>query len=211
MDDELYKINEDVAKHIGRTLKPDQSLFNLGVRLGRHLQSNGINAYQLPVFEEIKITINENEIKNHLISKVSERLLTVFKLANKDQLLKSKFIEYSARNGRTTNGILDAQTADKFCINHISTSQDEEGGDFELTIEPIGQLAEIFNAHKIRPILHVALNNHNGEDSEVLYSEKDFSKFDRLLFPKSDFSLENFEAFNEDFERFFVMFALKMN
>jgi hypothetical protein len=211
MDDELNKINADVAKHIGFALVPDQSLFDLGVRLGRHLQANGIDAYQLPVFEEIKITINEIEIKNSLIRTIGERLLVIVKSANKEQLLRSKFIEYSARHDKTTKRMLDAQTADKFCISHISTSQDEEGSDFELTIEATGQLAEIFNAHQMSPIFYVSLSNYSGGDNEVLQSESDISKFYGSHFTKDNPPLKNVQNFIEDFDKFFVMFALKMN
>ena len=211
MDDELNKINADVAKHIGRLLKPDLLLFDLGVRLGRHLHANGSDTYKLPVFEEIKITINENEIKESSIRTIGERLLVIIKLANKEQLLRSKFIEYSVRYDKTTRRMLDSQTADKFCIRHISTSQDEEGGDFELTIEATGQLAEIFNAHQISPIFYVSLSNYSGGDNEVLQSESDISKFYGALFTKENLPFKNVQNFIEDFDKFFVMFALKMN
>ena len=211
MGDELNKINVVVENHIGNPLQPDKTHSDHSVRLGLHLEENHLTKNQFFTGDEVTDLETDDAIKFELTQQICKRLLFLVQMANKEQILLSEFVLYMSSNNKLEKGVLQSDICEKFSIKHISTFQENEIADFELSFEPIGKLAEVFETHQVRPIFYVSLTNKKGKIFTLIDSESELSRFYKPLFTKDIISLKTVQSFLNDIEKFFVMFALKMN
>lgn len=167
---DIQKKAADHCKTIGRY---DESLFNIGIELGKLLQSNNIQEQRLQIFTDFNNS-NAEYTKRYSHVKQIENIIGCF-VANAfaQQIENNGAFTFSRPNFMHKPEKLEESISSEFFMQIISTKQKENGGSFQVELDFNGQLAEILNAYGISSSASFEVDNSTGDDQETLYRADD--------------------------------------
>ena len=213
MNIDLKNLDNKIREHTIDTGKADETLFNIGVELGRLIEKNNIDPCRLEFFIDQEKELNRYESARLRIDCVNNIIRKIIVKAHKEQYRTNGTIIYLT--GWNKNTPLNDSIENKYDITYSSIEQEYVGGDFEIYFNLNGQLKDIFVEHKIVTRVKIYLSNTNGEDRQYIASEEDsendFYGTCISLYPhdvnKSEYQID---AFATDVEKFYTMFRLKL-
>jgi hypothetical protein len=172
----LADIEKKAADHCKTIGRYDESLFNIGIELGKLLQSNNIQEQRLQIFTNFDKS-NAEYTKKHAYVKRIENIIGCF-VANAfaQQIENNGAFTFSRPNFMHKCEKLEESISSEFFMQIISTKQKENGGSFQVELDFNGQLAEIFNAYGISSSASFEVDNSTGDDQETLYRADDVKK-----------------------------------
>jgi hypothetical protein len=168
MSKRLDELNMLVSEYIGGHNRADETLFELGVELGRELQKLEIAKYRLPFFEIQAQSVNAEKVKRNYIKQLNSTIKNQVLKAARAHLEECGSITFNASHHRRDYEKLDDAIGERFGIRNTRVSQTTVGGDFEIYFTFVGKLQNYFTDNKISPEFYITLYNSYGEDSETV-------------------------------------------
>ena len=214
MNKEISKINDFLIEHAKRKQEINEELFNLGVKLGRQLERDGVTDYRLPFFVEFENAESVKKKKTALISKAEKLILDVVKKAYKAEMDVSGAITIDASYSGRNDTHLCEDIVNRFFVKHTHTEQYHSGQDFTLTFLLQGNLLDIFQRHSVSPQVEITVSNNGGEEDETLYDAEDIDhQFFSINIEQhahtTRLSVEELTAFVEDLEKNLIFLLIK--
>ncbi len=214
MNKDIVQIDE-MLRHYGDKVRTvDEQLFNLGVKLGRQLERDGLADYRPPFFVEQENAENIAQTKAALIRKAEALILGVVKRAYKAEMDVSGAITIDASYSGRNDTNLSEDIVNRFFVKHTHTEQYHSGQDFTLTFLLQGNLLDIFQRHSVSPQVEITVSNNGGEEDETLYDAEDIDhQFFRINIKQhahtTRLSVEELTAFVEDLEKNLMFLLIK--
>jgi len=173
----IEKIDNEMEKLIENS-KNLESIFSLGIKLGRHLSASGENFDRLPYFvrnDNFKNSgINIAEISNKICALIS----SLFFQACADQIKNCGAITFAADAKSYRNSHpLKKSIFEKYLIGEfIGGRSSEDGTDFIIEFELIGGLADLFYEYKLERRITIAFESGSYETYIELRSLEDLNR-----------------------------------
>jgi len=217
MEEDLSKINKVVSEHVGdfRQSERVEKTFNFGVELGRLLERNSVASYRLPFFIESEKLHKVIKDKEALIQKAEKLLLRLVVMAYKAEIeLNGSVSIISGLGGSDLH--LSESIREQYLLQHVSTTQDYAGAEFDVTLVPLANLQEVFQRHSIPSDLLVFVSNSDGEDEAEFYEPSDIDNCFRklhihLVAEDGKLSVEQLEALVYDLGEKLLFLLMKHN
>ncbi len=171
----LADIQKKAADHCKTNGRYDESLFNIGVELGRLLHSNNIKDHRPQFFidfEQAQINYSKLDIR---ISNIKSIIGFFIIHAIAEQVDENGDFCFDGDED-TRCEKLDESIAEKFFFQISSVRQNQHGGNFEVDVELNGQIAEILSKYNISPDVTFEIDNTTGGSYEVFYKSDDVSQ-----------------------------------
>lgn len=168
MNKEISELELRVGEHCDLQQRYDEDLFNMGVELGRLLQSQNISEFRPACFIEFDKQYSEflslaDPIKN--INGIFE-VIVCNAIASQIEKTGEFIFAYKNREYQTTK--FDDEVVEKFQIQIDSTTQEYSGAHIQITLKIVGALAEAFEKRGVRPVLQADVDCDTGENYEIM-------------------------------------------
>lgn len=179
----LADIQKKAADHCKKNSRYDESLFNIGIELGRLLQSNNIKEHRLQVFTDF-------DGSQSAFAKIERQVKTINNIigsfvinAIAEQVDNFGAFTFDHSESKYKCEKLDDSISDKFFVQILSTSQREHGGCFQVEVELNGQIADILKKYGIPAQASFEVDNSTGDEHETFYDSDDVTKIFYLNTP----------------------------
>lgn len=215
MNGRIEELNRLVGEHVGANKRGDEKLFQLGVELGRELQTLGIEKYRLPFFETQSQSVSAEKTKRDYIKQLNKKILDLVAKAARAHIEEYGALTFNASYRRRDYDKLDDDIGGRFGFKHTLTSQEHVDGDMELHFTFVGKLAELFTNNNVSPNFDVTLFNSSGGDNVKVYEvDEDNGPFGnaycRLRAADDTQSVEFVKNVYENFDKYLVMHSLSL-
>lgn len=168
--DEISAAVEELERGYGN----DEKLFELGIELGKYLSATGISFDRLPFFIEREIKRNTQERIRDKIQKIGNLIHRLFYISCGKQLEKSGVITFdSSTYWRGSSNIIDSEISQELFVKCNSIAQENEESDFEVEIEVVGEIANIFEKYQAEKNMTISLYNRYASSSRTFDNAKD--------------------------------------
>lgn len=214
MKAELEQLNIELEEYVGEYRVADESLFNLGVKLGRLLEQRKIEDYRLQYFVNQSNATQLVREKQKLIDELEKFLLNIICFACSKHIESYGPIVFDADWRSRSDTKLEEEIVEEFGVQIRSTDQTQVGGDFEVNFLTAGKLAELLEKFNIWKEVKATLLNRNGEESCTVYDEESVSK----CFTEASVgihahdksrALEDLKELHKEFCEYYAFFVLK--
>lgn len=172
----LADIQKKAANHCKKNGRYDENLFNIGVELGRLLQSNNIEEHRLQVFADFELAEIEFKKLDKRIKNIKNIIGFFIIHALAEQVIENGSFSFDGDGDLSSCEKLDELISNKFSVQISSVSQNQHGGNFEVGVELNGQIAEILNRYEISRFVTFEIDNTTGGDYEVFNNPNDVSQ-----------------------------------
>jgi UDP-N-acetylglucosamine transferase subunit ALG13 len=180
MDNDMNKQIEDleqrIEKHCQSIMRYDETLFNLGVELGKLLKENNIQEHRPNVFIEIEAKNNAYTKKAVQIRRTGKMFELLTRNAVAKQVEEHGKFSFDSTLSRDKCEKLADDIVEKFCIQVGRTTQVEHGGGFEAEFEISGKIADVLNQYGIDLFARADVDNSSGDEEETIYDADDVDK-----------------------------------
>lgn len=192
IDIRIRKLTEDKSYKL-------ECVFNLGVELGRYLEKEKLSDLRLNFFSEVEEKSDVQLKFRDLHKKVCELLERLVKASIKEQILKSKFREWTVGinrlNGNTSE--FDPSIVQKRYVQFTS-SRKGEGEHFIACFELQGKIRDLFDKHNQPINFEITVDNDDLEDSVSISKEKQIdSLYGCMASYNCDFSKKGLEEYSQ--------------
>jgi len=168
MNKEISELELRVAEHCDLKQRYDEDLFNMGVELGRLLQSQNISQFRPACFIEFDKRNSEFRSLAQPIKEINEIFEVIVRNAIASQIEKTGEFIFSCKNSEYKTSKFDDELVEKFQLQIDSTTQEHSGAHIQVTLKIVGALADVFEKRGIRPILLADIDCDTGENYEIL-------------------------------------------
>lgn len=204
----VEKINEQIAKEY-EGKRADESLFLLGVELGRYLEQQGMEDVLLDFFSQQRLDIVREKEIDEIFVKMNVIAEALVKPAIAMQLKKHG--EWSiGTNEERGYGKLDDDVANATNVQLWDVRQEMVEGDLDLVFEVTGKLADILYSHRYPPYIFATVEN-DYENVVELSDENDWD--DKLVeahfYNRKKDSVEQVTAIFDDLSRYALFEVVK--
>ena len=172
MSNKLSEINDKLAELLkkGWALS-NEDLFNLGVEFGKELAKNNIETYRAPVWSELEQSnTKELEIRK-AVERIEDFIATLVKLSVTAHMQDGATWSIAKGGGYGLDKFSD-EIVEKYNVQVSGCDMESYGGEFLVTFNVEGELADLFDKHNIYKEFTVRIYNDNGEEEQTLYDIK---------------------------------------
>ena len=168
MNEKISELELRVGEHCDTKQRYDEELFNMGVELGRILQSQNIGEFRPACFIEFEKQNSEFLSLAQPINDINEIFDFIVRNAFAAQIDKTKKLVLADDKSEYETSVLNAELVEKFQIQIQKVTQEYSGAHLQVTLKIVGSLAEVFEKRGIRPILLADVDCDTGEDYEIM-------------------------------------------
>jgi hypothetical protein len=165
------KINE-INSAVEEVMSSDisyESIFELGVELGKYLTVSGKNYERLEFFTRKENEKDKGVRIKEKIKNISDLISNFIYWACLKQIEINGSIKFEASEyRRSTLNSLDAEIANQFNVNCKSVTQEDEGSEFDIEFEVIGKIAEIFEKYEVQKTIMISVENIHSTSKLVI-------------------------------------------
>lgn len=169
----INELNEKIKLHIGDNKYADETLFNYGVELGKHLTKTNAQDIRLDFFVKQSETINKKDIIWKHKQNIEKYLLSIIRMAVKMQVSDGSSLTFSNEQYYRGDGKFSKEVEEKYNLEYVRVEQSNTGGDFEIIYKVTNELKDIFDKFEIYSEISFDLENSTGETHETIYDEDD--------------------------------------
>jgi hypothetical protein len=189
-----------------------ESLFNLGVELGRQLNEHKIDNFRSIVWSDIEdrnlkvraILDAENKIEQFIAKLVRLSILETIEETG------SWSIE---RGGGYGLDMFSDEVVKNYNVQVSKCDMESDGGDFIVHFEVTDELARIFAKHNIYKGFTTVITNRSGSDEQQLYDTNDLPNYVQNINAHirngNNWELEQYEEFLLEVSKPFTFFIMK--
>lgn len=198
---EIKQIEQDIVKLAKDRELTYENAFNLGVRLGRHLEKNNLDNIKLDYFQEQDKADNLRKRFGALHGNVLGHLEKLLFSSIKEHIIISKFKSWSTGfEERLTDDAYFAQVIEsKRNIQFVKLSEDESEHHFIANFVLTGKIAELFEKFHQPIHFQIIIDDEASERHIDILSDKDLAKFYGL---SADYNCEITDSSVDDYEDF---------
>ena len=169
MNKQIEDLEQRIEKHCQSIMRYDETLFNLGVELGRLLKENNIQEHRPNVFVEFEDKQNAYTLKANEIERAEKAIAFLLRNAVAEQVENFSPFCFDSNAYSSTCEKLDDAIAEKYGVQISNTSQKEHGGCFQVEIAAVGQVADILKNHSVGTHITAEVDNTSGDEDETIY------------------------------------------
>jgi hypothetical protein len=213
MANKIDEINIRLAAILndGWALNKEQ-LFNLGVELGRELNSQNIDKFRLKVWSDIeKENLHEKEIRD-AVKKIKDFIALLLRLSILEHIeeIGSWSIEKGGGYGLS---LFSDEIVKKYNIQVLSCDMESYGGEFIVNFKVTDELEKIFKKNNIYTKFDARIYNDDGEEEQTLYDVKRLSDYiygiNAHIRNNNDWKLEKYNEFLQEISKPFLFLIIK--
>jgi len=182
--DLLNKVDCELRKILSSSTRNEEQIFNLGVKLGRHLERAQLPDVRLDYFEDKVMQLAFRDEIKKINDEINARLLRLVKLAIKDQIRKSKWKmwEFDARSSDNQFAMLDLSIVQKRNIQFVDAQESSEDIAVVAYFELTGKLKDIFESHAQAASFYAVFEDIDGNNRVQFTKEEQLHEVQRCNF-----------------------------
>ena len=177
MENNLTKIEEELILHYKQFGTDIETIFNIGVKIGRELELNKLPDYRLDFFKNLEDLSNIQEQIRTVRKEVADLILQQIHNAVKEIISDGTSWTVGATSYYRNDGKFSDDIVKKYCVNFLSAEQPQTHGHFDTHFEITGRLGKTFEKYGYSNRIDVTLDNDSGEDNISIYNESDVESF----------------------------------
>ncbi len=181
MNEKMIDLIEKSIRDLDLNLSPkNESIFILGIQLGKHIAKSGDDFDRLPFFVECESKLNEVISRENLKSKIAKLIGNLFYLACAEQIKNSGAINFSINSNPYTNlHPLDKSISERFFVEEVGTKENEGSDSFLIQFKVMGVVADLFQRYGFFNNLAILCENPYGVSNVKVSSLQDLPRYIR--------------------------------
>lgn len=167
MSSEIDKINEELIDYCeNESVVANEAIFNIAVKLGRHLEKNNHKDIRLGYFAKVDDSRNLDDQIRNITNKLDAVARIIVTKAIAEQIEAEGDWEIGYGSYYSGYGKLNDDIAEKYCLQLASVDQPERHGDFHVRFNLTGKQQECFKSRGFIPQILSFVQNHCGDENE---------------------------------------------
>jgi hypothetical protein len=179
MNEKMIDLIEKSIRDLDLNLSPkNESIFILGIQLGKHIAKSGDDFDRLPFFVECESKLNEVISKENLKNKISKLIGNLFYLACAEQIKNRGAITFSIDYNSYANlHPLDQSISERFFVEEVGTKENEGSESFLIQFKVTGVVADLFKKYEFVNNFAILCENPYGVSNVKVSSLQDLPRY----------------------------------
>lgn len=187
MTNKLKLIEAELAKVLDEYGPDIEEIFNIGVKIGRELESTNLPDYRLDIFIKKEERENLREAIRKTRREIADLILNQVHAAIKEIIEEGDSWEVGVSSYYRNDGKFSEEIVNKYFVQFDSIQQRQTNGSFETYFSVKGKLEETFKRFEYGTTVEITLDNDSGEDNTSINREHDIQN---LYSPSLMFGVE---------------------
>jgi hypothetical protein len=208
MKDKLAELDQKIEGHCVNTSRYDETMYNLGVEMGRLLERESIASHRPQVFQNFNQNNLLHTAKEAEYTRIKDYLAFIVRNAVGAQI--DAYGAFCFAASMNSQDLLSDDIVEKYHCQ-IYRSRNTTDTHFVVHVDFVGQVEDALKLGKLPSRADIDLENTTGNDEEILYKGNDVKKFMDLSLNVRVASYEEYElkAAADELEK--IQFFLTMN